>query len=219
MPRQARHDSDQMFRQRERGQEHGQDARATKKFLLLPGECGGDFKTDRRSGAERGAGLGLRWRGVGALGEGVDGEVAFLAGFHFCGVGLEHNLRAVASGDETLDGDAFGRVVEFELEFAGVVGVGEPDLDAGGAAGGNFDGGGDEVGFEGRRRGGVGFFLRWFRRRTAGDDDFEFLRGDEMPVGEGLHHVVGGHGVVDEVASHDAGAAFEVECVGAECGF
>ena len=113
----------------------------TGKELFRGNGRGDDLEGDGGDGAEGGALLFGLELGLHALGVGVDGEVAFLAGLVLGGVGLQDDLGAFARGDETLDGDAFGRFVEFEGEFAHVGGRGEFDLDLGGTAGGNLEGG------------------------------------------------------------------------------
>ena len=48
-------------------------------------------------------------------------------------------------------------------------------------------------------------------RGTSRHGDSQFLGGNQMPVGEGLHHVFGRHGRLDDLAPCDRRAAFQVQ--------
>ena len=77
------------------------------------------------------------------------------------------------------------------------------DAHAGGAAGGQPHG---LFGFELPRGAGVG-------ARLAGDFGEPLVGGDEVVIGEGLHHVLGGDGGAADFAAVDGGVAFECESV------
>ena len=130
--------------------------------------------------------------------EDVDDEVAFETGFGFGGVAAEFEFGAFVGGRYLAEGDARRRVAQFEAEAGGEAAAGRaPTSTRATPPAGIFTGMALRI-FRG---------IRFMSRRRC----IQFLGGDEVAVGEGLHHVFGRDGGVGDEMAVDEGAAFQVE--------
>ena len=71
-----------------------------------------------------------------ALGQEVDYEVAFDAGFDFFRVGVKEDLGFGADGGNVFDGEAVGRVAQLEVEVVGELNAGDAHSESGYSANG-----------------------------------------------------------------------------------